>query len=123
MEEVVIFKDNGSPHTSGTGEEENMEGSGNPLDGITHNLDKEMAALGENRRNTEVSTLSGGLHAAVARALWASSFLPHNHVHQRVVVDDLVWFGQEDKFLQFLGQIASIITNRKIVERFLLLVQ
>jgi hypothetical protein len=88
MEEVVI-----------------LDRSGNHLDGIAHNLDNETASPGKKRRNTEVSTLIGGSHAAVANTLWAISFsfLAHNHVHQHVVVDALVWFGQDNKFLQFLG--------------------
>ncbi len=33
-------------------------------------------------------------------------------------MDALVRFGQEDKFLQFLGQIVTIITNSKIMDNF-----
>jgi hypothetical protein len=34
------------------------------------------------------------------------------------MVEALVWFGQDNKFLQFLGQIATIVTKGKIVDNF-----
>jgi hypothetical protein len=58
-------------------------------------------------------------HASVAAgtsALLTSSL--HLHVHKWVIVDCSVCVDQEDKFTQFLGQIATLITNGKIVNQF-----
>ncbi len=96
-------------------------GASSTLDSITRNLDAEVSSPVKKHRNVEVSGGDGSTYAAVASTgsvLRPSSFTPHDHVHKRVILDCSVRLDQDDKFTQFLGQIAGLITNGKIMDQF-----
>jgi len=99
----------------------NGMGTNSTLDCITRNLEAEVTSPVNKRRNVEVSSGDGGTYAAVASTgsiLHPSSFAPHNHIHKRVILNCSVGLDQDDKFTQFLCQIAGLITNGKVMDRF-----
>lgn len=102
----------------GASGEDGTEGDMSGLEGVVRNLENEDASPVRKRRSVEVLAPSGGTYAAAASVLRASSFTPHTYVHSRVIIDGSVHLDQDDKFAQFIGQVATLITNGKIVDRF-----
>jgi hypothetical protein len=54
-------------------------------------------------------------------ALRMSSFIPHTYRNKRVILDALVRLGaaqDRDRFEEFLGQIKTLLTNGKIVDKY-----
>ncbi len=90
------------------------------MEGITRNLDQEAASLLWKRRNVEASPAQEGTQvlAAAPSMLCSMSTAAHLHVHKQVIIECSVQLDQEDIFWQFLEQIAMLIRNAKIVDKF-----
>ena len=90
------------------------------LEEVARNLEREG---GENdshmrkRRSIDLSTAT-----PKATALRMSSYIPHVYRHERVILDASVRMGAQgketDRFTEFLGQIKTLLSNGKIVDRY-----
>ena len=95
-----------------------MDGGG--LDDVTRNLEKEggeESSPVRKRRSVEVTPGGAG------SSLRMSSFIPHTYRHKRVILDASVRLGLvqdkgSDRFTEFLGQIKTLLSNAKIVDRY-----
>ncbi len=70
-------------------------------------------------RNTEEEQHKS--HAAVALTpllLRQRSFNPHNHGYSRVIMEGSAWLDQDDKAVQFIGLVGTLLTNGKMVDSF-----
>ena len=107
-EEVILMGDGGG------------KAGGGGLEDVARNLEKESgegASPLRKRRSVEVTPGGAG------SSLRMSSFIPHTYRHTRVILDASVRLGlvQEkgsDRFTEFLGQIKTLLSNAKIVDRY-----
>ena len=72
------------------------------------------------RRSVEVTTVTPG---GKGSALRMSSFTPLSCHHKRVILEASVRLGvvqdkESDRFAEFLGQIRTLLTNGKIVDKY-----
>jgi hypothetical protein len=91
------------------------------LGDVARNLEMEGEGTGSpmrKRRSVEVTPVTTG---GAGGALRMSSFIPHTYRHKRVILDALVRLGaaqDRDRFEEFLGQIKTLLTNGKIVDKY-----
>ena len=101
------------------GEDGGKDGGGG-LDDVTRNLEKENGEESSpvrKRRSVEVMPGDTG------SSLRMSSFIPHTYRQERVILDASVRLGMaqdkgSDRFTEFLGQIKTLLSNAKIVDRY-----
>jgi hypothetical protein len=100
---------------------------------VARNLEKETesGSNGKKRRATEVSqakTGSSGTRKTYAAATTAttalrpSSFVPHTHLHKRVIIEASARLTSEDKAKEFVEMVGTLITNARIVDNFFVIV-
>jgi hypothetical protein len=95
--------------------------SGRDLGDVARNLEMEGEGTGlpmRKRRSVEVTPVTTG---GAGGALQMSSFIPHTYRNKRVILDASVRLGaaqDRDRFEEFLGQIKTLITNGKIVDKY-----
>ena len=121
LEEATLADLMGMSEDSEDEDEEMKAVDRDDLEEVTRNLEKEgeeTTSPVRKRRSVEVSKVTPG---GTGGALRLSSFIPHTYRHTRVILDASVRLGasqEKDRFEEFLGQIKTLITNGKIVDRY-----
>jgi hypothetical protein len=98
-------------------DDETEEADAASLGDVVWVLDKEVALLLKKRirKVEEMSKLSNAVVPA-ASSLRQSSFIPHNYMYPRVIVERSARLESKDKVAQFIGLIGTLLTNGKMVD-------
>ena len=91
---------------------------------VAWNLAKEMASSSGKKRQSGELTKSSGTSTVVARKTYAapatalrpSSYVPHDYIHPRVIIEGLARLEVDDKVKEFLDLVVTLISNGKIVD-------
>jgi hypothetical protein len=119
-EEVLEIKDKDDDEE----EEDSLLGE------VAWNLAKEMASSSGKKRQSGELTKSSGTstvmarktYAAPATALRPSSYVPHDYIHPRVIIEGLARLEVDDKVKEFLDLVVTLISNGKIVDNYFAIV-
>ncbi len=87
------------------------------LGDVVQVLDKDGALLLKKRsRKVEETSKQSNAVVPAASSLQQSSFIPHNYMYPRVIVEGSARLESKDKVVQFIGLIRMLLTNGKMVD-------
>jgi hypothetical protein len=105
-------------------DEEKEEEDAASLGEVVWVLDKDGALLLKKRsRKVEETSKQSNAMIPAALSLQQSSFIPHNYMYPRVIVEGSTRLESKDKVAQFIGLIGTLLTNGKMVDKHFVLNQ